>query len=295
MSNVLLLRAPSQGSSDHYESSLRSRGYNPLSVSVLETVIVQLAELARRIRIGPKEQAYAGVIVTSKRAVEAWSSAIQEILSTSQEQDLVDWASVPFYVVGETTASALHDIRTTYDSPWAPKDIRGGAESGTAESLARFIIRDLDPPIGNGQHNRLFYLTGDKNRDTLPSLLEQGGIDLEPLQVYATRGSSRFAKDLADVLHPTPLCSDSQEAWGWIVFFAPSAAEFVTPTLRSSFILPMAAESPPIRPTPNVKIAAIGPTTAAFLRETLSFAVAVVASKPNAEDLASAIMRHGEE
>jgi uroporphyrinogen-III synthase len=47
---------------------------------------------------------------------------------------------------------------------------------------------------------KLLYLTGDKNRDTLPNILTEGGITLEALQVYETVGSPRFEEQLLCVL-----------------------------------------------------------------------------------------------
>ena len=109
-----------------------------------------------------------------------------------------DWGNTPFYVVGEATASALREIHDAAgDFPSVPKDIRGAAESGTGEKLAHFILRDLPPSDGP---RTLLYLTGDKNRDVLPNILRDGGVDLQPLQVYATQGSSTFASDLQKAL-----------------------------------------------------------------------------------------------
>ena len=107
------------------------------------------------------------------------------------------WSTLPFYAVGQATASALSAIRTTSPtSLHAPHDVRGGAESGTAEKLAHFIVSDLS----GSAHRRLLYLTGDKNRDTLPNILQGGGIQLQPLQVYATQGSSTFGTDLKQAI-----------------------------------------------------------------------------------------------
>ena len=104
--------------------------------------------------------------------------------------------------MGEATATTLREIRgTTGDSPLAPKDIRGGAESGTSEKLARFILQDLP---SSDTPRKLLYLTGDKNRDVLPNILRDGGIELQSLQVYATQGSSHFASDLEKAVSLVP-------------------------------------------------------------------------------------------
>ncbi|GBE87008.1 tetrapyrrole biosynthesis uroporphyrinogen III synthase [Sparassis crispa] len=278
MANVLLLRAPSQDGGDKYEDNIRTQGYTPVSVPVLETVLKNLPALKEIIQAGHSVKGYAGVIITSGRACEAWRTAVQELVSNSAN---TDWATVPFYVVGEATAKALEEIREAVGgSPFTPKDIRGRAESGTSERLAHFILDDLSSRTDSG---KLLYLTGDKNRDTSPKILKEGGFDLEPLQVYETQGSSNFPADLQKALNSVPT-----GRW-WIVYFAPSAAEFVTPTLRKHFDL-RSIDSPPDTSRTIPSVAAIGPTTSTFLREQLSLHVRAVPSKPTPEALVAAIV-----
>jgi uroporphyrinogen-III synthase len=77
----------------------------------------------------------------------------------------------------------------------------------------------------------------------------------------------------------------------WIVYFSPSSASFATPFLRNHFSLPVldAAQNG------RVRIAAIGPVTAAFLRDELKFHVAVTAHKPDPEILATSIAEYDRE
>ena len=54
---------------------------------------------------------------------------------------MIDWKSIPFYVVGEATATALADLARQYnDSYYVTRNVLGGAESGTAEKLAHYIL-----------------------------------------------------------------------------------------------------------------------------------------------------------
>lgn len=98
---------------------------------------------------------------------------------------------MPFYVVGESTASALRATLAAYDDlGLEPPDVRGQG-SGNAAALGAFIVDDVkDRPV------KLLYLTGDKNRDTLPSILADGGLSLLSVQVYMTQGSSTFGTTL---------------------------------------------------------------------------------------------------
>ncbi|GJE95575.1 tetrapyrrole biosynthesis uroporphyrinogen III synthase [Phanerochaete sordida] len=275
MSNVLLLRAPAADVPDKYEAACRAAQYHPVCVPVLETVLVNGPQLDDTIRKGPQQASLSGVIVTSARACEAWREAV---LRLAREAGNADWTTVPFYAVGEATATALRDIReATGGSPLAPKDVRGGAESGTSEKLAHFILQDLPP---SDSPRRLLYLTGDKNRDVLPGILRDGGVELQSLQVYATQGSSQFASDLEKAMASVP---SERKDW-WIVFFAPSAAEFVTPILRKHFTIPDADST-----SFSTKIAAIGPTTQEFLANKLRIRVDVVAPKPSPDALVSGL------
>lgn len=276
MSNVLLLRAPVGDGPDKYEAACTAAGYHPLCVPVLETVLVNGPEVDETIWDGPQRAGLSGVIVTSARACEAWKEAVLRL--ASRPSGNADWTSTPFYVVGEATATALREIQGVADgSPFVPTDIRGGGESGTSEKLAHFILQDLPP---SDKPRLLLYLTGDKNRDVLPSILRDGGVELQALQVYATQGSSHFASDLERAIDASP--SDRKD-W-WIVFFAPSAADFVTPILREHFPIPtMGSESF------STKIAAIGPTTQDFLKNRLQIRVDAVPPKPSPDALVSAM------
>jgi len=207
-------------------------------------------------------------------------------------RQVADWSSIPFYVVGETTAASLAKIKSDYDTPLTPVDIRGAAGSGTGERLAHFILNDLHPALppdkGPRSSLKLLYLTGDKSRDTLPTILEGSGVSLQHLQVYATRGAQTFGEDLDELLRSHP--HETSNLWGWVVYFAPSSAEFTTTFLQRRFQLPCSAyPSTGDLSLPPVRLAAIGPSTANAVRDKLGLTLAVLPEKPSPESLASAI------
>ncbi|KAI5991246.1 tetrapyrrole biosynthesis, uroporphyrinogen III synthase [Pisolithus albus] len=307
--NVLLLRSPTSDVPDKYEAVFRTHGYSPISVPVLETTLVHLEQLANRIAEGPSVHRFTGVIITSKRSIEAWGQAVDSIVAQSREsaivqevssgnEDKTSWGSIPFYVVGEVSAEAARELGKRLPRGLGPTDVRGGPEAGSAEQLARLILEDGDAP----ESKNMLYLTGDKNRDTMSRILNQGGVGLEELQVYETRGSLTFAHDLEDALRragfvglPICLSDDAKEAWGWIVFFAPSAARHVYPTLRNYFFFPRLVDTGGADELGHgrkeiAKVAAIGPTTASALHDELGLRVDVVAPKPTPAELASAIV-----
>ncbi|KAJ6607406.1 tetrapyrrole biosynthesis, uroporphyrinogen III synthase [Mycena sp. CBHHK59/15] len=288
MINVLLLRAPSQNpdSPDRYDSMFRDSGYRASSVPVLETVLTNLETLTDIVRSGSR---HAGVIITSGRACEAWSKACETLENQSSQEvpsQESDWSSTPFYVVGKNTASMLTAIRLAHpQSRFVPRDTRGES-SGTSEQLARFILADLESSPESAQLP-LLYLTGDKNRDTLPDILRRGGLELSPLQVYQTQGSESFPRDLKLAIESSPHLESN--TW-WIVFFAPSAAEFVTPFLRHHFDLRSTDGSVSSTTQSPARIASIGPTTSTYLQDQLNLQVDAVAIRPTAEDLVQAVL-----
>lgn len=170
--NVLLLRAPS-GSPDKYEAAF-SGSHSPASIAVLETVLENIDALAVALKTLDSECSAA--ILTSARSCEAIGEALL-MQSTPPDYQL------PFYVVGKATAAALRAVL-----PHA--NIRG-EHSGNAEQLGPFILDDLDP----SDHRPLLYLTGDKNRETLPSIL-QPRLKLKTLRAYHTTGATSFPVDL---------------------------------------------------------------------------------------------------
>ena len=113
----------------------------------------------------------------------------------------VDWSGIPFYVVGTATGNVLRSMPVSPFTP-SPQNIMGEG-SGTGETLAKVII---DDQRGRTPNLPLLYLTGDKNRDALPTLVQAAGLDLEPLQAYATRGSPNFSTEVRELFqHNRPL------------------------------------------------------------------------------------------
>ena len=75
---VLLLRAPPEDDTpDKYESAFTARGYRARSLAVLETVHTNTSQLVSILRAGGA--GYAGVVVTSARACEAWRAAVESV------------------------------------------------------------------------------------------------------------------------------------------------------------------------------------------------------------------------
>ena len=197
---AILLKSPPHDAADAYVEHFSSAGYTPYFIRVLESVSVNDQTLEDIVCTGPS--VYAGVAITSSRAVEAWVKACQNakslgsihIASIDCTQALNyllvlgNWTRTPFYVVGEATASALNRNATSHPTNFSTSLILGASHSGNSESLAEFVLADLLSRGSKG--GRLLYLTGDKNRVTFQRIMSEGGVEVENLRIYETLAAS---------------------------------------------------------------------------------------------------------
>ncbi|KAG8855479.1 hypothetical protein FRB91_002086 [Serendipita sp. 411] len=288
--------------SQPYHDALKSKGFDPHFVQVLDTGFVNERELQSVIEAGPKGK-WSGVIVTSSRAAGAWISAAKAIpvdTESSFSQDGGDvWEDIPFYVVGKATEEAL----MACPPPYSPRQILGG-NSGSGDTLADFIVSSYVPKVGEnlggstsssndsqGLHLPLLYLVGDKNRDTIPKKLSQAILRCHKLQVYETSPVADLSNRLKDVTSTINETTSGEETTRpWLVLFSPSTAEAVFGAL--SECQPSTSEHEEMNDTSNIyssfHLASIGPTTHKYLCDN-SHLVATSAPKPDAESLAQAI------
>lgn len=213
----------------------------------------------------------------------------------------------------------MRSLNSSIPAHLIPTKVLGGAEAGTSEALAQFILSHfaetdnasvISEASGATGHSarkkrgaKLLHLTGDKNRETLGKILADGGIEVDAVQVYETRGSPSFGPALKSAIssnskgvsmHPRiayrVFLTSLAKSW-WIVFFAPSGADYTLPSLREHFVLPVIGTQQTVKKKgpPAARIAAIGPTTATYLTDVLSLKVDAVAQKPGPADLATAI------
>ncbi|KAF9648114.1 tetrapyrrole biosynthesis, uroporphyrinogen III synthase [Thelephora ganbajun] len=282
--NVLLVRNPPEDTPDRYHQHLQSIGLHPHSVPVLETVYANLGDL--RDKVQEKSSGYGGVIMTSSRSAESWD-LIRDELSSARRDGMgsSDWSSVPFYTVGTATGNILRKMPVSPFTPSSQNIV--GEGSGAGEALAKVII---DDQRGRTPKLPLLYLVGDKNKDTLPTLVQAAGLDLEPLQVYSTRGSPSFSTAVK-ALFQRRLPLDPTR-W-WIVFFAPSSAEFALPILREHLAFSPVDESGDDQYGQFCKVAAIGPTTVTHVKGKCGVKVHAVAEKPSPKALGEALLEFG--
>jgi len=149
-------------------------------------------------------------------------------------------------VVGQATSNAVKSL-LGLDSL--------GEESGSAEVLARFIIKNTKNP------GKLLFPKGNLAKDTLEHVLESHKISLDHIVVYETETNKELGKLLEKKDFPK-----------WIVLFSPSGVRSSLPALKE-----IHGEN-----VSNIRIVAIGPTTKKEI-EDLGYKVFRTASNPSPE------------
>lgn len=182
----------------HVASDDDSREYWIVSFPILTHKLQNLSPLAERIlRAVEDKESYDGVIITSKRAVQAWIEACRQVAAIMQdrpdshmESERI-WATVPYYVVGPATAKSLTS------APLAPmlqpREVIGASDTGTGSALAQCMAeRFAAQKVQRTQ--RLLYLVGSKHSLSLQETLEElkAPVDLDELCVYTTDKDTSF-------------------------------------------------------------------------------------------------------
>jgi uroporphyrinogen-III synthase len=177
---------------DPYVEAFARRGWRAVCHPVLAFDFPRQTHLARRLTEAP--EAYAGLVVTSPRAVRALADALADV----SDEARAAWTAKRAFAVGPKTAAALAD------RGFAPE----GQDAGRAADLARYVAE----AVGEGRTERpLLFLAGNRRRDDLPEGLRAAGVPFDEMTVYAT--GTR-----ADLSLPNA---------AWLAFFSPSGVQAV--------------------------------------------------------------------
>lgn len=257
---------------DDYVTALyQSAGFaidNIHCTAVLGHQLCALDDLHQAFRFGQ----HSGLIFTSQRAVEAWSTT----LSRAQDEDQstqTRWSQVPHYVVGQATATSLLSLPSEH-APTQSQVL--GQDSGHADALAEFIATNH-----TAAKAPLLYLTGDKRRDVIPEALNKANIAFREICVYQTATDPAFASNFTALVdgYSATHHTESQTQL-WIVLFSPSGANAALPLLQ---------ERQHLWRNNRLSLAALGPTTATHLQKEFDIEPHAVASSPKPDLLAQAI------
>ncbi|ANB15956.1 uroporphyrinogen-III synthase HEM4 [Sugiyamaella lignohabitans] len=203
-------------------------------------------------------------IVTSQRAVEAINSQVPYLSDRAKRLLLAK----PVYTVGPATAKMFSESGYS--------DIRGGIQAGNGDVLADLIISQSN--LDTERISRLVFFTGVTRRDIIPLKISQTpGLSLTEKVVYKTKAISNIKPRLQETISAYSSATVQKGDSPWIVFFSPASAEDVVQVLLSTS-------------RSRFRLAAIGPTTEAFLKEN-NLPPDAVAERPDAEHLIRAILK----
>lgn len=308
LGDLILLRTPSNPfQNDSYHSSSLSHNLTPHHIPVLSTSHINLSTLQLITREG-LETRYSGVIVTSARAVDAWpASKLRQVSpDRSEDENKPPWATtIPFFTVGKATRDAvINRSGLQLDS----NHVLGAEETGNGDKLASFIV-EFFKSMGRTPELPLLYLVGDKNRETIQDSLKENGIKVERLQVYETAMAHDFEERLDAVLEGLDVSNavgEDQQSLSvdygcqrivWLALFSPSGAKLCLQALRKRQLLPPRKRDQDEADNGEfahgsglvIRLAAIGPTTRAFLEQEEGLETHAIASSPDADELLRSI------
>ncbi|CAF0902624.1 unnamed protein product [Didymodactylos carnosus] len=178
--NVLIFRSKcNDDKDDNYEKLLSNDGYNVKTISPIQFQYCNDSLLKEYLKNWTK---YYGIIFTSKRAVDA----VQFVLK--DEQNLIEqWKKKKLYCEGPATAKLVNEL-------FCAQSV--GSETGTAEKLAEFIVKD----VNRDEKFCLLFPCAEMRNDKLPERLTQANIAFDELTVYGTTISASLESELKDYL-----------------------------------------------------------------------------------------------
>uniref|UniRef100_A0A1B6KYP7 Uroporphyrinogen-III synthase n=1 Tax=Graphocephala atropunctata TaxID=36148 RepID=A0A1B6KYP7_9HEMI len=188
--------------SDSYCDELENKGFTTKMIPVLDFTYKNIDILKSKLS---QPNLFSGIIFTSPRCVRAVINAVE-----SAEQLDHRWRELQTYAVGEATARLV-----TENLKLNPE----GSCAGNGFTLAPIIL-------SNNPCKPLLLPCGNLKMDTLESLLTEGGVATEAVEVYETVPHPDLEATLSAAL--------SQQIPSYIVYFSPSGIHNTYPLLRNS-------------------------------------------------------------
>ncbi|TID04013.1 Uroporphyrinogen-III synthase [Colletotrichum higginsianum] len=290
---VLLLKTKS-APGDSYEDlfALENEGpaFEPEFVPVLHHTFQEPGMAAvrdalhrRRVNSGA-DASYGGLIFTSQRAVEAFSSVVAEKKGVDEKWPHLQ--DVPVYSVGPATTRALKSV-----SQEPPLQIFG-EHTGNGDALAKFILEHYGQWY-QGQPNKppVLFLVGEQRRDIIPKTLMDANlpsdrrVQVDEVVVYGTGEMASFPHDFAKALEAT-----EDRPARWVVVFSPTGCDSM---LRGLGLLDESTGRAKRDGLEERKtfIATIGPTTRDYLKRTFGCEPDVCAEEPSPEGVKRGIIQ----
>ena len=307
---VYLLKTKSSPSDtyEEYFNKLEDGRYMPIFVPVLDHIFRDDAlrtlrraaeryafaggseKTARQEATNNPAKKYGGIIFTSQRAVDAFTTIIAK-LDPAKKAAMFD-TEMPMYVVGSATARGVR----AFDLPCPVV----GEQTGNGESLARFILdwhKTLSKDVThlNGRTLPLLFLVGEQRRDIIPKTLQSEDLpasDRIPVMeviVYETGEMATFEEDFTSLIQQAKKARVKEQ---WAVVFSPQGCEAMLLALgwleenNGKF---NGARREVMSGSMKTRIATIGPTTRDYLVQEFGFEPDVCAAKPSPEGVGEGI------
>ena len=246
---VVLCRGLSEKSDpqEAYTQTLAAAGYVCDCLTTLYFEFVNTPDLRTCLLQPPS---YHGIVLTSRRAVEAIALAANE-----DGEILLPWKTLPVYCVGPATES--------FAKSHLGSENCFGSQAGNAKELADQLVAC----ISKGS-KPLLYPCSEIGRETIEKILSENGIRVHRIVAYRTLPSKTLEHDLSPFMDNVPRI---------FVFFSPSIVEHVVSLLRKK-----------LYDSSNVRAVAIGPVTRQAILDAGLVAFAT-AGKPDPSSLLEAI------
>lgn len=290
--HVVLFRNPhAEAKQDNYLQILSAtKKFRPKCCPVLGQVFIDQEGLVEVIT--EQSDKWSGLIATSKRAGEAWATACRVAeREPAINANVSDWSRIPLYTPGPATGASF----TCQGVPLnlAPKRVEASEETGSAIPLGQFIV-EYHASFAPDPSLPILILEGDKNGPNLTETIN-GHVTYTTREIYATGPREDLSVDVKQLCQNlmVELGSDAtdQEKTMWLVFFAPSSAKAILDCIETTQYaagLPFAKQAP-IKGILQFRLAAVGNTTATYLRDR-GFDVDAVARQPTAEGIRDALL-----
>lgn len=258
------------------------------------------------------------------------AAALSTLPSAARAAIAADWA-LPLYAVGPATAAALRGVvrermpRCTVRGEEAGRggelarvvaegveeEEEGAEEEGGREVEEREKENQLERGRGRGRkgRRRVLVLVGEKRRDELQKGLQEVGIGVDEVVVYATALADGFEEEFQRALGETEETEEEKEeeeglvrsGVRWVVVFSPQGGREMLKGLGWMDERSGRAEGESRLETEDKRageegqrrtfVASIGPTTAQYLEREFGFGVDVQAARPSPEGVKEGIER----
>jgi uroporphyrinogen-III synthase len=235
----------------------------------------------------PAESSFGGIIFTSQRAVEAFTSIVESLDPHTRDELLPE--ALPLYVVGPATARGLRSLNLKCQII--------GEETGNGAALSAFMLDHynrlpISQTVRQDRKHPLLFLVGEVRRDIIPKSLQspdlpqEARIGVDEVVIYETCEMASFHIDFAQALEESAASGAKEQ---WVVVFSPQGCRAMLDCLGWLDETGRCKAEITDSSSTTTYIATIGPTTRDYLIKEFGYEPHVCAEKPSPEGIYAAI------